>query len=436
MVGSTRDRAAAAHDVEKVRPLSMSRGVSVRAGGRSDHGGEPGGGHHGSEGDHRRGRGKDASTRATLPWSDWGRGKLGITLAAGVILACLLGGAYLLWRVPARAVATASVVVVWHLPGQETAQISTVDRDQWQNFIALWQLERIKARHAILDQTRAEMIAAVHPLFDDMKARIKDYTDWFYFFPTTYRMAFTGVIAALSRGANDQRTVEQAATEAINRSLQDRFLEVVVMPERFGPAVEDRAKEALQHAIASELAVAETENRALAAFMAGHGRPADGNGGAAVDQPLPVVLSWEALGLPATAASMAAPPDAAQLVKQDAALGDLQSSAGAEGTMLVARQVARRVVQVAVNTATTATVLPMLSGGVLGPAEVVVSPLLGIAAFGIGIGAEFGTVKFRQAVEGPQLTEVSESVVERLRESETRVLADAVVKRVDTWLGG
>jgi hypothetical protein len=353
-----------------------------------------------------------------------------------VVLAGLMGGAYFLWRLPGPGAAARSVLVVWHLPGQEAAQISAVDRDRWQDFVTSRQIERVKSRQVILDQARAEMVKAVSPLFDDMKGRIKDYTNWFYFFPTTYRMAFTAVIAALSRDSSDQRSVEQVATAAINQLLQDRFLEVVVAPERFGPAVESKAREAFQHAIASELAVAEIENRTLAAFMADHGHPADGIGGAVTDQPMPVVLSWEALGLPASASSMAAPPDAAQLVKSDPALADLQSSAGIEGTMLVARQVARRVVQVAVNNATNTTVIPMLAGGVLGPAEVVVSPLLGIAAFGLGIGAEYGTVKLRQAVDGQQLTEVSESVVDHLRTNQTRVIADAVVKRVDSWLGG
>ncbi len=438
MVGSTRDRVAVAHRSEHARAWAGRGGVRTMA--RADQGDDPGVGQ-----GHGDGGARPVSSEGSRPgWSDrgvptGGRGKLGLAaLVVVVVLAAILGLTQRWGRVPGPETATAqSVQVVWHQSGQEAAKVTVVDRAAWQDFVASRQVEHVKSRQAVLDQTRAEMVAAVRPLFDDMKGRIKDYTGWFYFFPTTYRMAFTAGIAALSRDATDQHSAGEAATLAINQLLHDRFIEVVVVPERFGPAVEEKARAALHHAIASELADAEAENRTLEAFLAEHGRVAtDANAGAGADQAMPVVLSWEALGHPAAASSMAAPPDANQLLKNDPAFGDLQSSVGAEGTMLVARQIARRVVQVAVNNVTTATVMPMVAGGVLGPAEVVVSPLLGIAAFGLGIGAELGTVKLRQAVEGPMLTEVSESVVDHLKESQSRILADAVVKRVDSWLGG
>jgi hypothetical protein len=427
MVGLTRDRAMMAHRSEKARAWA-GRG-SARTLGRSD----SGGGHYGIG--HAEGQ-DDVQGELVRPSSrlDWAR-RVGLLL--GIVLLVAVGGAvWQWWRVPGPMTGH-SVVVIWHQPGQEISRISFVDRDEWQNFVASQQANHLKTRQMILDQARAEMEVGVHPLFDDMKGRIKDYTSWFYFFPTTYRMAFAAGIAALSQDANDQRSTEQAATEAINQLLQSRFVEVVVTPEHFGPAVEEKARGVLQHAIASELTAAEAQNQTLATFMGQHGHAADGGAtGIGGDQVTPVVLSWEALGRPASASSMAAPPDANQLMKGDPAFKELTSSVGAEGTMLVARQVARRVTQVAVNRSTNATLMPMLAGGVLGPAEVVVAPLLGIAAFGMGIGAELGTVKLRQAVEGPALTAVSESVVDHLKESQTRTISDAVVKRVDDWLGG
>ncbi len=427
MAGFTRNRTAFAHRGKEASGR-VGQGA-VRATGRP----EIRGGSVSGLGRDGAGVERPALASGIKAWTGTSRAKLGVALVAGLLLAALWGSVHL-WRVPGPS-ATGGVLVVWHMPGEEQSRIASVDRQQWLNFVASQRAARLKSREEILAKTRAEMMVAVAPLFDDMTGRLKDYANWFYFFPTTYRMAFTAVIAALSRDAGDSRGAEQVATDAINGLLRDRFIEVVVVPERFGPAVDEKAREVLQHAIANELAAAESLNRSLAAFLNEYGRSAGGDHSAAAE-PLPVVLSWEALGMPANAASMSAPPDAVQLIKHDPALSDIQSSAGAEGMMLVARQVARRMVQIGVNSATTALVMPMVAGGALGPADVLVSPVLGIAAFSMGIGAEFGTIKARQAVEGPHFNEVSASVLEQLREHESHGLADAVAKRVDTWLGG
>ncbi len=332
--------------------------------------------------------------------------------------------------VPSLVVPT--VVVVWRAPGQDEARMSAIDRGVWDSFIATRRRGQAGIRQTILDEARAEMTVSLAPVFDDMKARVGDYIGWFYFFPTTYRMAFTGVMAVLSRDAADGRSSEQVATEALNRLLQDRFLEVVVAPERYGPVVEAKARAVLGRAIEREQAVGVAEVAALAEFMLVHGRTTSGTAGGGKS---PVALSWEALGIPAAAAAMSAPPDPVQLIKLDPALNLVQTTTATEGMMLVVRQLARRAVQVAANEAVQSMVMPMVAGGVLGPVEVFVPPLFGLAAFGIGIGAEFGAVKLRQGLEGARLTDLSLSVVDKLRENQSRLLSDAVSRRVENWLG-
>ena len=360
------------------------------------------------------------------------------------LLVALFATAILWWRGPVVGPAAQSLVV-WRAPGQQTVTLSAVDRAEWQAFLSSRQEARAQTRQAILDQARAETMVALAPLFDDMKGRIKDYIGWFYFFPTTYRMAFTSVIAVLSKDGADSRAAEQVATDSLNRLLQDRFFEVVVVPEKFGPAVEARARAVHKRAIERAEIAGAGELSALAAFMAEHAKPASvaapqpSSGQPVPVQPAPVqpvVVSWEALGLPAPASAMSAPPDAVALIKADAALSGLQTTAATEGMMLVARQLARRMVNSAVGDMARTMVLPMVVGGALGPAEAVVSPLLGVAAFGVGVGAEFGTVKMRELVESQRLTELSTGIVDHLRQNQSAVLADGVTRRIDTWLGG
>ena len=376
------------------------------------------------------GIGHQSRTEAAEPGPAWWPGVRRGLPSLGVSLLLLAFGMTLLyWRGPMGG-AVAPELVVWRVPGQETVTLSAVDRGDWQAFLASRHAARAQARQAILAEAHSEMMTALAPLFEEMKGRVKDYVGWFYFFPTSYRMAFTAVGAALSKKIDgDNRAVEQRATDALNLMLQDRFLELVVIPEKFGPAVEAQARAVETHAIERAEAGAAAETAALATFMAAHGHPAPAGGESGTGQP--VVVSWEALRLPAPASAMAAPPDAVALIKADPSFSGLQTTATAEGMVLVARQIARRTVNSVVANAARATVLPMVAGSALGPAE----GLLGFAAFGIGVGAEFGAVKMRETVEGDRLTELSTGIVDHLRETQSAVLADGVTHRVDTWLG-
>ena len=381
-----------------------------------------------------QGVGYQSRVEAAEPAPAWWPGvRRGLPSLGVALLLVVFGMGLLYWRGPVGG-AAAPELVVWRAPGQEVVTLSAVDRGEWRAFLASRHEARAKSRQAILEQVRSEMTASLAPLFDEMKGRVKDYVGWFYFFPTTYRMAFTAVMAALSKDSGDSRAVEQVATDSLNRLLQDRFLEVVVVPEKFGPAVEARARAVEAHAIERAQAEAIGEMTALSAFMAAHGHTAPAGAESGTGQP--VVVSWEALGLPAPASAMAAPPDAVALIKADQSLSGLQTTATTEGMMLVARQVARRMVNSAVADAARAAILPMVAGSALGPAEGLVSPLLGVAAFGVGVGAEFGTVKMREMVEGDRLTELSVGIVDHLRQNQSAVLADGVAHRVDVWLGG
>ncbi|MEI6558868.1 MAG: hypothetical protein WCO00_10720 [Rhodospirillaceae bacterium] len=372
--------------------------------------------------------GPSPSRPAPVPaW--WPGLRRGLPSLAVALLLVLFGMGVLYWR--GQSVGSgAPALVVWRVPGQQTVSLSAVDPGRWRAFLSSRYAAQMTTRQAILDQARGEMAAALLPVFVAMKGRVKDYIGWFYFFPTTYRMAFTSVIAVLTRDAGDSRAAEQVATESLNRLLQDRFLEVVVVPEKFGPSVEAAARAVQARAIERAEAAAAGEIAALSGFMTEHGKPA------AAGSAQPVVVSWEALGLPAPASAMSAPPDAVALIKADPALTGLQTTATTEGMMLVARQIARRMVNSAVSDAARTLVVPMLAGSALGPVEAVATPLLGVAAFGVGVGAEFGAVKMRELVEGERLTSLSNGIVDHLRDNQSRVLSEGVARRVETWLGG
>ncbi len=367
----------------------------------------------------------------------WPRLRTGLPSLAVALLLAAFAVTQLYWRSPAPLAGTPTLVV-WRAPGQEAVALSAVNEGEWRAFIASRREARAQTKRLILEQARSEMMAALAPVFDEIKGRVKDYVRWFYFFPTTYRMAFTSVIAVLSKDAGDGRAAEQVATDALNRLLQDRFLEVVVVPEKFGPVVDARARAVQKRAIERATSAGEREIAALSDFMAAHGQPAaspPAAGSAGMVARRPVVVSWEALSLPAPPSAMSAPPDAVALIKADPAFSGMQTTVSAEGLMLLARQLARRMVNSSVATMARTMVLPMVAGGALGPAEAIVSPALGIAAFGIGVGAEFGTVKMREMVEGQHLTDISTSIVDHLREHQSAVLVDGVAQRVETWLG-
>ncbi len=384
--------------------------------------------HHPTRSHHPAGRRLPPEPPHAPPPAWWPGVRRGLPSLAVALLLVALGAALLNWRGAVTA-STNAALVVWRTPGQDAVTLSSVDRADWQAFLASRRESRAKTRHQILTQARAETLTALAPLFDEMKGRVKDYIGWFYFFPTTYRMAFTSVIAMLSKDKSDPRAIEQVATESLNRLLQDRFLEVVVVPEKFGPATEALERTVMKRAISRAEAAAAGETAALTAFMTAHGKPASAAAGQTV------TVSWEALGLPAPASAMSAPPDAVALIKADPALSGLQTTATTEGMMLVARQFARRMIHSAVGEAARTMVTPMIAGSALGPAEALLSPLLGFAAFGVGVGAEFGTVKLRETVESQRLTDLSNGIVDHVRETQSALLADGVTHRVETWIG-
>ncbi|MEI8397040.1 MAG: hypothetical protein WCF85_20130, partial [Rhodospirillaceae bacterium] len=127
--------------------------------------------------------------------------------------------------------------------------------------------------------------------------------------------------------------------------------------------------------------------------------------------------------------------DAVQWIKSDSALAGLQSTTANEGMTLIARQVARRMIHGAVSDAAHASIMPLLAGGAATSVETLISPVLGITALGIGFGAEYGTIKLRQVIEGERLTGVAESVLESLQENQNRALSDAVSRRITGWFG-
>ena len=372
------------------------------------------------------GRFSHAEPQAAGPaW--WPGMRRGLPSLGVALLLALFGMGLLYWRGPVAGPGTLDLVV-WRAPGQAEVALSSVGHAEWQAFLASRREIERQTHQEIVDQARTETVAALAPLFDAMRGRVKDYTSWFFFYPTVFRMLFTSVSAVLSADKSEGRSVEQVATLSLNRLLQDRFLELVVVSEKYGPVTEALERAVMKRAIGRAQEAAAKENAALTAFMTEHGKPA---GNAAGQQ---VTISWEVLVMPAPAFAMSAPPDAVALIKVDPALTGLQTNATTEGMLFVARQFARRATQASLGVAARDTLTPMLVGS-FGPAEVLVAPLLGFTAFGIGLGAEFGAVKMREVVESPRLTELSNDVVDRLRENQSAVLADGVSRRIETWLG-
>ncbi|MBI1206745.1 MAG: hypothetical protein GC191_05570 [Azospirillum sp.] len=323
----------------------------------------------------------------------------------------------------------ASVVVVWRPPDGPKLQADRVDRADWQGFVASRRDSVLASRAAIIAAARRETTEAMVPVFAGMKQRVADYVRWFYSFPTTYRMAFTAIVAMAGGDRDESRGLQDKAKFAIDQMLRDRFIDVVVVPPEFGAAVEQQLRGVLQRAIARERDAAAAEAQALATFMAAKGGaalPGDGQ---------PLVLAWEALGFPADGAAMAAPPDAVTMIKGDPALTALRSSAGLEVGILVSRQIVRRVIGGTADDAMAAVLMPLIAG-TLGPAEAVVAPALGILAFAMGIGAEFGTVIARHAIDGDQLTTLCDGIVDTLHQAQSQALTEAVSRRLDSWLAG
>ncbi|MEI8397485.1 MAG: hypothetical protein WCF85_22440, partial [Rhodospirillaceae bacterium] len=261
--------------------------------------------------DHRGGTGH-RYVSDPLENAGWSRGKSVIAIFVLAVLAVLLGAGDYYFR-GRNLSALTRVQVVWQPPGQTITQITAVEAEHWQAFMAARRIERVVARRESLVRARQETVAVLAPAFVEMKRRIPDYIAWFYSFPTTYRMAFTAVIAIVSKAKGDERSAERVATEAINRLLQDRFIEIVVAPEHFGPTMEAGGRNILMHAVEREQSMVEAEMKELEAFMAGQG-PTGEQGRS--EPHASVVVAADQLGLPvAAAAMMAAPPDAVQLIK-------------------------------------------------------------------------------------------------------------------------
>jgi len=360
--------------------------------------------------------------------------RLFLSLATAILATgALVAGPWLESSAPgAPAGESAALAVIWRPPGDPAGAVraTVVPRGEWLAFVDSRRQQRAQTRAAIVAAARDEMVQALAPAFDQMRARIPDYLSWFYSFPTTYRMTFSVMVAVFGTDKSDPRPTTQVAGDAIDRMLQDRFLDVVVLPARFGDAVGAAATEVFQHAAAAELQAAQVEQQALVQFMAGYGqspaRPgADG---------LPLVLAWEALGFAPDPAAIAAPPDAGQLVKSDPSLQGLQSSLAVESGLMVTRQVVRRVISSNADDVILGLVGTAIGPAALAGAETVITPIAGFVAFGLGLGAELGAVKTRQLIDGAQLEASCQAVVEDLRQSQARQMADAVAQRLERWL--
>jgi len=176
-----------------------------------------------------------------------------VTLAAALAAAAVIGGYVALGPRPGpnvapigtappvpvaeESAAPARDTVVWR---DETGAVfrGRVDAREF----ALFLNARREALDAVRSETReqasAEILAALRPVFADMKDRVPDYADWYSSYATTYELVAQGLLAALDYLGRSldifspqQDSLYGVMAARLVEYLQEQYAEQVVRPE-------------------------------------------------------------------------------------------------------------------------------------------------------------------------------------------------------------
>jgi hypothetical protein len=176
-----------------------------------------------------------------------------VTLAAALAAAAVIGGYVALAPRPGpnvapigtappvpvaeESAATARDTVVWR---DETGAVfrGRVDARELALFLNARREALDAARTETREQASAEILAALRPVFADMKDRVPAYADWYSSYATTYELVAQGLLAAvdyLGRGLDifspQQESLYAVMTARLVEYLQEQYAEQVVRPQ-------------------------------------------------------------------------------------------------------------------------------------------------------------------------------------------------------------
>jgi hypothetical protein len=133
--------------------------------------------------------------------------------------------------------ATARDSVFWH---DETGVVfrAKVDAREFGQFLRARREALDAARSETREQASAEILAALRPVFADMKDRVPGYADWYSSYATSYELVAQGLLAAveyLGRSldifSSQQESLYAVMATRLVEYLQDQYADQVVRPQ-------------------------------------------------------------------------------------------------------------------------------------------------------------------------------------------------------------
>jgi hypothetical protein len=150
-----------------------------------------------------------------------------------------------------------------------------------------------QARLQALGRAEAALARSARPVFDDMRKRVTDLSDWYLAWGTSHRLAGRAALSALGNMIDPRVDDLAAAVSAdVERYVETRYRSLVLRPEHTDPALAEGFNEALAilHAgFAEAVGAFDRQLRAFVAVNTTHLRPDAADGAR-------LLLDWDAQG--------------------------------------------------------------------------------------------------------------------------------------------
>lgn len=248
-----------------------------------------------------------------------------------------------------------------------------------------------------------------------MRERLPAFADWRYSFFSSYRLTFSALASAVTGGN---------ANEAVQATVQERFQAMVVDPYVLRARLETAAIRAQEATVGWRHVFEASQREALDTLVSQRGAPWDG-------QTANAVVTESTLLFPPAPGSTDGMATAVPAVTETPTVG-----LGAEAAVLAARQATRRGVGIAAEPL----VIVPAAELVVGAIGVVATPVVGAAAFAVGLVAEYAIARTWDSVDRETfLADASKSLDDieaaLLQEAERRAeaLTDTAFGSVPQW---
>jgi hypothetical protein len=123
------------------------------------------------------------------------------------------------------------------------------DAQEYSEFVNQQVTELEKERNQLLAQTETQLHDKLTAVFDKMHKRVERFADWYFAYPTTYKILWEATTSATQHVVSTEATsLSEAVSYDVEKYLHKQYEETVLRPEITDPQLQAAYRNALQAA--------------------------------------------------------------------------------------------------------------------------------------------------------------------------------------------